>query len=352
MTTEERLEKLERELADTKRRNRWLLAVMALTLVGVAYALDGTFQRTANTVSNQGTGGAIAVKDVAATQRWQDTPVIGKAQKAANTVKPAQAIRATAFVLVDDKGRERGKFEMLGKGPRLVLSDQNGRTRAMLDVDKDGLGMLSLCDENGKGGVSLQTLPDGPGVVLLCDENDEVRVGLHAGKDGPELALNGANGKHRAKLYVGEGGSGLELSDGNGVRRVSLSAIEDQAGLFLAENGKPRVMLGADKNGARLWLIDPNGSVKTDADKDGPELCLSDGNGKDRVTMNGYKDGPLLSLNGENGREGVILSDFINGPELSLVDKNGKLRAALTVVKNGPWLDLRDENDKTLWKAP
>jgi len=44
MTTEERLEKLEQELAAAKRRNRWLVAIMALILMGLACAQAWTFK--------------------------------------------------------------------------------------------------------------------------------------------------------------------------------------------------------------------------------------------------------------------------------------------------------------------
>jgi len=38
MTTDERLENLEKELARAKRRNRWLLAIVALAVVGLGLA--------------------------------------------------------------------------------------------------------------------------------------------------------------------------------------------------------------------------------------------------------------------------------------------------------------------------
>jgi cell division protein FtsL len=54
MTTEERLENLERELARAKRRNRWLVAVMALVLMGLVYALASNSTRIANTRQDVG----------------------------------------------------------------------------------------------------------------------------------------------------------------------------------------------------------------------------------------------------------------------------------------------------------
>jgi hypothetical protein len=51
MDTEERLEKLERELLAEKRRNRWVLAVVGLGVVGV---LAWTLATTTPTTQAQG----------------------------------------------------------------------------------------------------------------------------------------------------------------------------------------------------------------------------------------------------------------------------------------------------------
>ena len=95
MGTEERLEKLERELLAEKRRNRWLLAVVGLGVVGVALAW--TLATTTATAQAQG----------------------------ANT--GPKVIRANQF----------------------ILEDETGKTRARLGVDQDGPG-LTLIDETGK----------------------------------------------------------------------------------------------------------------------------------------------------------------------------------------------------------
>jgi uncharacterized protein involved in exopolysaccharide biosynthesis len=59
MTTEERLENLERELARTKRRNRWLLVVVGLVVVGLILAwtlTETTPAAQAQVVASEGEG--------------------------------------------------------------------------------------------------------------------------------------------------------------------------------------------------------------------------------------------------------------------------------------------------------
>jgi hypothetical protein len=93
MTTGERLENLERELARAKRRSRWLLAAVGLAL--------GVWMRA-------GTLG----------------PRTAGAQPAGVAVNE---VRAKAFVLVDDAGRGRAGLDVTPDGPVLSLSDAAGR---------------------------------------------------------------------------------------------------------------------------------------------------------------------------------------------------------------------------------
>ncbi|MCX5649031.1 MAG: hypothetical protein NTX40_08040 [Planctomycetota bacterium] len=75
MTTEERLENLERELARAKRRNRWLLAGLGLCL-GALVVVWATQGRYAISVS---ASGAVYVLDTKTGQIWFRT--IGEAER-------------------------------------------------------------------------------------------------------------------------------------------------------------------------------------------------------------------------------------------------------------------------------
>ena len=119
MSTEERLERVERELARA-RRNRWLLGAGVLA------------------------AGILALV-------WLPAP--------------AEVIPASAFVLVDDKGRERGKWEVGQFGPMLLLLDEKGEPRVSLAVGKVGPGLV-LADANGEPRVALAVAADGPALAL------------------------------------------------------------------------------------------------------------------------------------------------------------------------------------------
>ena len=94
MNTEERLTKLEWELFAEKRRNRWLLAVVGLGVVGVL--------------------------------AWTLTTINSTAQAQGANSGP-KVIRATHFILEDETGKTRATLDVSKDGPRLALYDENGK---------------------------------------------------------------------------------------------------------------------------------------------------------------------------------------------------------------------------------
>ena len=146
MTTEERLEKLEREQAAVKRHARRLLIVFALT------------------------AGAFVL-----------------AWLLANSTRGENIIRARGFILEDDQGRTRGKLVTDERGPSLSLYDEKGQRRVGLDATKGGAG-LYLYDENGKHRAELIALSI-MSSLSLYDENGQRRVGLGVNSDVPDLGM-------------------------------------------------------------------------------------------------------------------------------------------------------------------
>ena len=152
MTSEERIEKIERQLAHMRWFNRALIACIVLSL-GLWF-IPKTF------------GPATA---------W------------------ARTLQASSFVLVDENGKPRASLSVLEGGPALVLNDENGKLSALLEVIKEGPRLL-MHDENGKSRVLLLLAREGAG-LSLSDENGMTRAGLLMGKNGPKLVLYDENGK-------------------------------------------------------------------------------------------------------------------------------------------------------------
>jgi len=168
MTTEERLAKVERELAETKaqaerakRRTRAGLAGIGLIATVSVLGLIGAHG------CEPGEGGGAAVNEV----------------------------RARRLVLVDDENWPRAALEMdhMEGGPVLLL--YRGRM--------------------GKPCVRLGLRVDGS-QLLLFDENGEPRAELAVGEEGPALTLSDAAGKPRVCLDLVEDGARLSLFDADG----------------------------------------------------------------------------------------------------------------------------------------
>ena len=223
---EERLGKLEEKLARAERRYRLVLA---------------------------GTG--IVVLACAAI--WVVLGAAGRAQ-AQNPGEAGKVIRASKFILEDEKGELRavlgmtddgprlGLYDEAGEsgvemavlkdGPKLALHDEKGQTRVELSIDDMAESALRMYDENGKARIWLVDFRDGPGLAL-CDENGP-RAALALFKDQPQMSLYGKSGKPGAALAMGKDGSELTLYDEVGRTRAGLFVHKDNLGLALwNENG-------------------------------------------------------------------------------------------------------------------
>ena len=162
MTTEERLGRLEQELARAKRLNRRLLALIGSALV-------------------------LFVITWAATHATRPA----QAQDAANAQK---VIRANSFIVEDENGKPRATLGMNDGVAMLALYDENGKTRVTLDAKP----ALNLTGGNGRLLASLLSSEDGPAFLLFDQAGNGSGVQLRAAKVGPSMNLSDENGRIRA----------------------------------------------------------------------------------------------------------------------------------------------------------
>jgi hypothetical protein len=197
MSTDERMEKMEGQLARIRWINRCLIACIVLSL-GVWFILKTFGPETA----------------------WAGSGV--------------KVIRANAFVLEDENGKVRATLGLID-GVGLSIFDEDGRRRAALGVDKErsklqllgdkgnvcidlkayeGVGELAL----GGGGrplVILNALPDDTGLCLY-DEKGKQRLRLGASKIGAVLAVCHEDGRSGVRLVTSSAGPEVTLFDKNG----------------------------------------------------------------------------------------------------------------------------------------
>jgi hypothetical protein len=165
-----------------------------------------------------------------------------------------RSVSAEQFVLVNEKGAQRGVMQVTKRGAAdLQLMDANGRDRAEFRVTADGAAGVNFYDQNGARRVVVGGASPGPSGIavygsdgrrqvatLAVSANDEARLtlydptsgraraGLGVTADGqPALVMFDQNGKDRVEIHVGpKGHPGIALADENG---KSIAGLPEQA---------------------------------------------------------------------------------------------------------------------------
>jgi hypothetical protein len=159
MTTEERLEGVERSLRRARGFNVFTLVVLGLVVaagVFVEVRRSGTLQ--------------------------------------------ADVVRVKQLVVDDEMGKVRADLSIIEDGPMLRLRDPNQGVRAILGVGR----VVSVSYGDGEGRAAPDFQEDGP-TLALADANGKMRVILRIAKDGPVLDLQDESERPRASLGTNRG---------------------------------------------------------------------------------------------------------------------------------------------------
>ncbi len=130
-------------------------------------------------------------------------------------------VEATAFVLRDADGKNRGELGITDSGLcRLVLRDSQGHDMVCLSVNEEGtIAALGLRDKRGTNRVELVGAVEAAG-LNLNDIRGDTRIRLYASpndKQESRLVLFGPRRHARAVVSVDPGGSGrVKLKDKSG----------------------------------------------------------------------------------------------------------------------------------------
>ncbi len=136
------------------------------------------------------------------------------------TKKPG-VLRASAFVLEDDEGRDRGGLSLNeGSEPQLCLKDESGRTRVLADIHESN-PRLMMTDETGVTRVGLDgdvrigldfDQENGDAIISLVDENQVTRLSLSVSPTrGPTVTIWGRDETSRLHLEIDDTDAGSVL---------------------------------------------------------------------------------------------------------------------------------------------
>jgi hypothetical protein len=235
MTTEERLEKLEKELTRAKHRSCWLPLVSGVAALAIVFA-------------------------------WTAL----KTQ--------AQVIHAKGFILESEDGRKCAELSANKAWTGLVLNDKTGevvRTKLLVYDDESE---LQLCDKSGEARTTL-VVDERQSQLRLCDRTGTACMYLYMDEDGSRLQLCDKKGRPTAELRARNNGPQLVFRDEKERGRVMLLTSKDGSAFWLVdENGNGRVAMSEGADAPQLTLSDDKGTpravfgVQTIKTKDGTEI--------------------------------------------------------------------------------
>jgi hypothetical protein len=229
MTTDQRLERLERQ-------NRWMKAAVASMAVVLA----------------------VVLLVAAGQDREKDKP------------KVLEEVRAKKFVVSDSLGHEHGKLYFDdATPPGYVALDLHAAKDTMVRVssqagDSGGAGFGIYHDGKPRFTCAFAHAKGQPSLFML-DENGKARAGLFINDEGsPVLSIGDKHGKKRANLFFQDDSPMLSLTNENEQWLASLFVFpNNEVGLVLNDaKNRPRAKFRLQPDGSpRLEMYDENGKV-------------------------------------------------------------------------------------------
>ena len=171
----------------------------------------------------------------------------------------ALALLAGAVLLMG-----QGETNHVIEARKFVLTDADGKTRALLDSNEQGGANLVLVDASGKQRVNLG-MTSSDTLLSLLDTKEKVRTML--GTDsahGTFLAIHGANGLKRALIIDDKKGVGLSFF--GAAEKMSTSLGEDASGSALVlrrPDLTEGIVLSAKQEDVGIDLVAPTGLMAT-----------------------------------------------------------------------------------------
>ena len=302
MTTDERLAKMERELATTRRRSRWLLVGLALGLG--ALALVWASAASAPRAEAQGAEGRSGE-----TQQW---PLM-LMQKAAHL----QALREKVARVEPESQDQRVSPSVLFKPTEQRRVERfDGFERLLLNSALDEARLAALAEARSKGNQE-----DTARLLERANQLENIQRNSFS-KEDPNWVCLWLSPEQKSLVL-----EAIDLARAVALAGARAGGNEIRANRFVVvdENGEERATLGMVGGGPLLRLFDEKGRARA---------ILSESKETEPIVLGG------------------AVRLLAGGTTLSLHDDTGRGRLMLTLRKDGPGLSLADENGKVIWSAP
>lgn len=265
------------------------------------------------------------------------------------------SVTARRITIVNEEGEPRATLATVQGTTMLEFSDKGGKKRMVLFAAQARAG-IDIGDDSGQIRASLKTTEKGTHLKLQ-DEHGKVRAMIFEALEGSSITLKDANGNPRAELLLDEKeGPCIDIADEKGNMAAKLVMQEYGAVLHILDaDGKAKALFGKSKSGTVLSLSadhNQNGLIATTGN-DGASVNLYDSKERSRVELSVLGNVPMLRLRPENGKPGAVVGvSETEGPMFGLFDPAGEVRGVFGTGKNGePRLYMYDAQGKTVWQA-
>lgn len=156
-------------------------------------------------------------------------------------------VKASAFTLCDENGRERAKLSVVNGDPLLWFADAKGNPKMTVGLASGGDPQIILADEKGVGRVGLDLSKGGPS-VFLRDAKGDIRLGLDFDEEHgiSVLTFCGADSVTRLQMRVdteNQFSDAVFFDDSKAPRIRVMSGGDDQSVSIMDETGKVLAIL-------------------------------------------------------------------------------------------------------------
>lgn len=291
-------------------------------------------------------------------------------------------ISAEKFVLTDKNGKERAVFEAGDDDSvSLYFLDRMGRKRIKIGMEHEIFTGLEVLDVNNKKRVELGATAKSSGFVLydksskiklqsnlddkdypsisIYDDKNMIRGSFGYNNDLPGLALFDENEKNCGGLVVDKNGHGsLILNDGsteNGL--IGYLSKDGSPGLKFIDGGKEKILLGSAHNGAAgIFMFDARSKEKIQLSIEKGEwggLAINGNNDGDRVEMGAWPNSSMgLSIRANDVQRAELYIGNDDSTQFNLTNKSKKYKFNLTLPDIGkPDLRITEVDGKSIFEA-
>ncbi len=183
-----------------------------------------------------------------------------------------------AIYVMDKAGKVRGYLGYEHNGPMLALNDQNGSMSVGTRTQDDGKSIIALMGEKKSARLALDYKPGRGPALILSDENNLVKTVITVDHGKPSITLLQGDKKPAISLLSDpQKGVMLAAWNSSGQHRLSLGLLQDRPLLFAYRPDDTGLLFNIQRDGRPALGLLTNGRPEWSATGAVPQMPAMDG---------------------------------------------------------------------------